>query len=792
MSEYVKYLIFLVKEKYKEEIKIIGEKNFKIILEENDLTKNKNNFVIVLEKEEYIESFYKILSYIKQLEEYYVVIDVDFLKIKDQEKYSKEFMPIIFAVTKKTWNKNYDILIKKRKEYLLFKKKLDNLLNENIMFSYKINSIDLNNNDLKCMFIKILNKYFKSQNKLLRKKIENNEEIFNKIINNQISNEKYELNLPKKEKLQINKNLKDKKIKISENSNKIICIIYIKNKENLERLIHLLTLNQFYCVVVSNEKNYKNAINVNNIEEANLICGEFKSILISDNVNQEVEEFYFEYNKDFDKLIDKIIKYINSSIFNLKPYANLSTNNCINVLTSTFLNFDGTNYYSGGAERYLIDLYKVSKKLGSNLRVYQKANHDYVRYYEDIEIIGISDNNKPLTNDSMQNILNRFNNITLGVGELNIYSSFMECMGNPVSPSIGISHGVAWDTPKNKYIKNNKEKFYDEKSWILESALNCDKLISVDTNTANWFQTFDYKLGNMTEVIPNYVDINEFSNKNSVKSNDKIILIYPRRLYRPRGMYMLLDIVDDLLQKYENLEIHFIGKGFKEDTINIEKKIKKWGSRIKMYNKNPNEMHEVYKMADISVIPTLYSEGTSLSCLEAMASGNAVISTRIGGLTDIIINNYNGKLIEPNSISLNNAIIELIEKETLRKKISKNAIAVAKTFNKTTWTEKWKKVINEYKLPSKEKYKKLKLAKIYIPTDKIENSKELVKLVKKLMKNNYLIYIISNNSIYVERSYGKLQFIDSEDELYKEADIVYLDVNYKINIKEKKYIKFEF
>ena len=40
-------------------------------------------------------------------------------------------------------------------------------------------------------------------------------------------------------------------------------------------------------------------------------------------------------------------------------------------------------------------------------------------------------------------------------------------------------------------------------------------------------------------------------------------------------------------------------------------------------------MSQAYKQADISIIPTVHSEGTSLSCLESQACGNAVLATNV-------------------------------------------------------------------------------------------------------------------------------------------------------------------
>lgn len=81
-------------------------------------------------------------------------------------------------------------------------------------------------------------------------------------------------------------------------------------------------------------------------------------------------------------------------------------------------------------------------------------------------------------------------------------------------------------------------------------------------------------------------------------------------------------------------------------------------------------MPEVYRRADIVLVPTCYSEGTSLSCLEAMASGCAVIATNVGGLPELIINRFNGLLIAPEAEALAEALTQLIEQPELRQDIA--------------------------------------------------------------------------------------------------------------------------
>ena len=480
---------------------------------------------------------------------------------------------------------------------------------------------------------------------------------------------------------------------------------------------------------------------------------------------------------------DDIVKFINelsNSLNGLKLFANYNIENAISVKTSTFFNYKGTNYYSGGAERYLLDLYDVCKEVGINLVIYQHGDIPFIRKYNDINVIGLKANKEIdysyefLDKQTKNYIYHTFNNT-----QLHIYSAFQECYPNHIGPSIGISHGISWDNVSNNY-SYGKDYFWENKKIYLDGASYCSKMISVDTNTANWFQTVDYNLGNKKiHVIPNYVNVDEFKpRKDYLISKDKIIITYPRRLYEPRGLYIVLDTIDYILEHYKNVEFHFVGKGFEEDTNNIDKMINKYKGRIKRYSMPPERMKEVYKYTDISLIPTLWSEGTSLSCLEAMASGNLVIATRIGGLTDLVINGYNGYLIEPSSDSLKETLVNVLDNFHNQSDIRKNGVEVAKAFNKNLWKEKWKKEINSFNL--KYKSKNNELVEFYVNSLDDLNDKDL-KLIKKELLANNLVYIrvpVLDENV----SYGLLQIVSFSEEVVSKASRLYKKENVGIKI----------
>ena len=85
-------------------------------------------------------------------------------------------------------------------------------------------------------------------------------------------------------------------------------------------------------------------------------------------------------------------------------------------------------------------------------------------------------------------------------------------------------------------------------------------------------------------------------------------------------------------------------------------------------------------------MPTIGSEGTSFSLFEAMGSGCACICSNVGGMTNIIIDGYNGFLVNPDSESFCNKIELLVKNKNLRRRVRKNAYKTIKEgFSKEIW-----------------------------------------------------------------------------------------------------------
>jgi len=76
---------------------------------------------------------------------------------------------------------------------------------------------------------------------------------------------------------------------------------------------------------------------------------------------------------------------------------------------------------------------------------------------------------------------------------------------------------------------------------------------------------------------------------------------------------------------------------------------------------------------DVFVLPSLF-EGLPVVLIEAMAAGCAVVATRIGGVEEVVVDSFNGILVQPgDSQSLASALRSLITDSEMRKRLGEQA-----------------------------------------------------------------------------------------------------------------------
>jgi glycosyltransferase involved in cell wall biosynthesis len=79
-----------------------------------------------------------------------------------------------------------------------------------------------------------------------------------------------------------------------------------------------------------------------------------------------------------------------------------------------------------------------------------------------------------------------------------------------------------------------------------------------------------------------------------------------------------------------------------------------------------NDIPDVVSAFDISVLPSV-TEGLPLALLEALATGNPIVCTRVGGCPEIVDDGVNGFLVPPrDSAALADRILQLHADRALR------------------------------------------------------------------------------------------------------------------------------
>lgn len=365
------------------------------------------------------------------------------------------------------------------------------------------------------------------------------------------------------------------------------------------------------------------------------------------------------------------------------------------ILNSVFYKLDGKSLSIGGIETYIYMLCNLIKKNNMIPIVYQYGNNRFQRIYDNIEVNGIPIKSKWSTQKKSKVLFSECKKNYDKEQDIIIFATDLMGIKNKEKNVIGIQHGIFWDirTQKCSHTKN-LIYFFIKSFHALKTISRINRfnyLVAVDYNFLNWYRTQIGYIETKIRVIPNCTNVINFDKE---KTND-INIIFARRFVEYRGTKLFASIVEDILNIDNNVNITFAGEGPDEEFL-INKF--KNNSRVKFIKYNSENSIEVHKKYQIAVVPTIGSEGTSLSLLEAMSAKCAVIATNVGGMTNIILDHYNGLLVNPEKDELYNALSLLITNKSLREMLSENAYeSVSKSFNKVIWEERWTNVFNEIK-----------------------------------------------------------------------------------------------
>jgi glycosyltransferase involved in cell wall biosynthesis len=221
--------------------------------------------------------------------------------------------------------------------------------------------------------------------------------------------------------------------------------------------------------------------------------------------------------------------------------------------------------------------------------------------------------------------------------------------------------------------------FYEKSGKFIKKYIKfiykkTDKLIVLTQKWGEVYKQFvaSYKI----IVIYNSVEVPG----NNLYNPDNKFITFLGILGKRKGTYDLLDVIPDIIRDYPMVKFVLAGNGEIDRVNNI---IQQKGLEANVVVPgwiNQNQKDELLRKTIIYVLPSYY-EGLPMSVLEAMSYGLPVITTQVGGMSEVISNGTEGILITPgDKEALRNSILSLLSNEEIRRSLSDNGYKKIKEF----------------------------------------------------------------------------------------------------------------
>lgn len=172
-------------------------------------------------------------------------------------------------------------------------------------------------------------------------------------------------------------------------------------------------------------------------------------------------------------------------------------------------------------------------------------------------------------------------------------------------------------------------------------------------------------------VVPNGVDTDLFRPRADPTRGERLQVVLVARMIRDKGADVLLDAVARLDR--DDIEVTVVGsQNFDAGAVpspferEVARRVAALGDRARLVPFLPRaEVAEVYRRADVVVVPSRWAEPFALTVLEGMAVGAPVVASAVGGIPEVV--GDAGLLVPPDDpAALAEALTALADDEPAR------------------------------------------------------------------------------------------------------------------------------
>lgn len=162
--------------------------------------------------------------------------------------------------------------------------------------------------------------------------------------------------------------------------------------------------------------------------------------------------------------------------------------------------------------------------------------------------------------------------------------------------------------------------------------------------------TIESKLKEISQIknlpiysLKQYVSRGQYDLKIDNSNSQRFVIGYFGRISKSKGVLVLIEAFKKLQKAYPNLELYLYGNN-QLDCIDKIRYTTYFNSQIKFMG-NYSSLSFINDF-DVFVLPSFW-EGFPYTILEAMSFGKPVIASNVGGIPEIIENDFSGILIKP-------------------------------------------------------------------------------------------------------------------------------------------------
>lgn len=255
-------------------------------------------------------------------------------------------------------------------------------------------------------------------------------------------------------------------------------------------------------------------------------------------------------------------------------------------------------------------------------------------------------------------------------------------------PLISTMH--ATESGRMKGIHTDLQRYINQIEWRL-----CFESWRIICNSNHMFWELHHQLGvpqDKMQIIPNGIDPENFdfdfdpkSVRGQFAAEWEPIVLFVGRMVLEKGVQVLLNAAPAILSECPGTKFLMVGTGYYLDDLkrqaahlNVEHSVKFLGYV------SDHDLHRLYKLADVVVIPSTY-EPFGIVALEGMAAKAPVVTSDAGGLTDFVEHFANGiTTYAGNAQSLAWGVLSVLRDPELSKRL------VDEAYERVTHIYNWK------------------------------------------------------------------------------------------------------